>query len=134
MKVDDAQPQGPTPRATGVAPRQEREAPPSQGRRQDGIDSGQAHAGKALGQGLGLDDAARGSADAAVATPQGVTERAETDAALLSVFTAACVLVDRDGPLFLTERLRDPLCVAVDAARGMTAAEAIADRARREER
>lgn len=59
--------------------------------------------------------------------------RASTPA-LLSVFTAACALVDRDGPLVEADRKRDPLCVAVDAARGMTAAEAIAERMGRDER
>ena len=46
--------------------------------------------------------------------------------ALLAVFTAACAEVDRAGPLLAHERRRDPLCVAVDAARGLTAEEAVA--------
>lgn len=51
--------------------------------------------------------------------------------ALLSVYTAACALVDREGPLVEADRTRDPLCVAVDAARGMTAREAIEERIKR---
>lgn len=54
--------------------------------------------------------------------------------AMRAVFTAACALVDREGPLVEADRKRDPLCVAVDAARGMTAAEAIEARMRRDER
>ncbi len=51
----------------------------------------------------------------------------ESDLARLRpVYTAACAEVDRTGPLLAHERRRDPLCVAVDAARGQTVAEAIA--------
>jgi hypothetical protein len=47
-------------------------------------------------------------------------------ARLRPVYAAACAEVDRAGPLLAHERRRDPLCVAVDAARGLTAEEAIA--------
>jgi hypothetical protein len=54
-------------------------------------------------------------------------ERLESEIARLRpVYTAACAEVDRAGPLLAHERRRDPLCVAVDAARGLTAEEAIA--------
>lgn len=42
-----------------------------------------------------------------------------------SVYRVACSMVDGEGPLLEHDRRRDPLCVAVDAARGMTAQEAI---------
>jgi hypothetical protein len=42
------------------------------------------------------------------------------------VYAAACAEVDHAAPLLAHERRRDPLCVAVDAARGQTAEEAIA--------
>lgn len=51
--------------------------------------------------------------------------------ALLAVYEAACEQVDRDGPLIVSDRRRDHVCVAVDAARGVTAEQAI--RARRDE-
>jgi hypothetical protein len=47
-------------------------------------------------------------------------------ARLRPVYAAACAEVDRAGPLLAHERRRDPLCVAVDAARGQTAEEAVA--------
>lgn len=40
------------------------------------------------------------------------------------VYEVACKDVDADGPLLPWDRRRDPLCVAVDAARGYASAEA----------
>jgi hypothetical protein len=56
-----------------------------------------------------------------------LVERLESELARLRpVYAAACAEVDRTGPLLAHERRRDPLCVAVDAARGQTAEEAVA--------
>jgi hypothetical protein len=56
-----------------------------------------------------------------------LVERLESELARLRpVYAAACAEVDRAGPLLAHERRRDPLCVAVDAARGLTAEEAVA--------
>lgn len=74
---------------------------------------------------------------AAVHAPDAIGDEQKRDAidgmlrSRLAVYSAACALVDREGPLVEADRTRDPLCVAVDAARGMTAAEAIAERNRR---